>query len=89
MVVGMVCGGYHYSDNVIYGFSHTHLNGTGVSDYGDIMLMPTMGEPSFDNKVYSSLFSHDNEKSFWILLRKIRQTQYRCAFNHFNTSWFS
>ena len=49
------CSGYHYSDNLIYGFSHTHLNGTGVSDYGDIMLMPTMGEPSFDNKVYSSI----------------------------------
>ncbi|MFN7045374.1 MAG: GH92 family glycosyl hydrolase [Flavobacterium sp.] len=57
------CGGYHYSDNLIYGFSHTHLNGTGVSDYGDIMLMPTMGEPSFDNKVYSSTFSHANEKT--------------------------
>jgi putative alpha-1,2-mannosidase len=57
------CGGYHYSDNLIYGFSHTHLNGTGVSDYGDIMLMPTMGEPSFDNKVYSSTFSHTNEKA--------------------------
>jgi predicted alpha-1,2-mannosidase len=57
------CSGYHYSDNLIYGFSHTHLNGTGVSDYGDIMLMPSMGEPSFDNKVYSSPFSHENEKA--------------------------
>lgn len=57
------CGGYHYSDNLIYGFSHTHLNGTGVSDYGDILLMPTMGEPSFDNKIYSSTFSHANEKA--------------------------
>ena len=57
------CSGYHYSDNVIYGFSHTHLNGTGVSDFGDIMLMPTMGEPSFDHKVYSSKFSHTNEKA--------------------------
>ncbi|NHN25457.1 alpha-mannosidase [Flavobacterium jejuense] len=57
------CGGYHYSDSVIYGFSHTHLNGTGVSDYGDIMLMPNMGEPSLDNKVYSSSFSHDNENA--------------------------
>lgn len=57
------CGGYHYSDNVIYGFSHTHLNGVGVSDFGDIMLMPTMGEPSFDNKIYSSPFSHTNEKA--------------------------
>lgn len=57
------CGGYHYDDAIIYGFSHTHLNGTGVSDFGDIMLMPTMGEPSFDNKVYSSTFSHANEKA--------------------------
>ena len=57
------CGGYHYSDNLIYGFSHTHLNGTGVSDYGDIMLMPTMGEPSLDNKRYSSTFSDANEKA--------------------------
>ena len=35
------CSGYHYSDDEIYGFSHTHLSGTGVSDYGDILLMPT------------------------------------------------
>ncbi len=55
------CSGYHYSDSVIYGFSHTHLNGTGVSDYGDIMLMPTMGEPKLDKESYSSTFSHDNE----------------------------
>jgi len=57
------CSGYHYSDNRIYGFSHTHLNGTGVSDFGDILLMPTKGEPSFDNKIYSSTFSHANEKA--------------------------
>lgn len=35
------CSGYHYSDSIIYGFSHTHLQGTGVSDYGDILIMPT------------------------------------------------
>ncbi|WP_286925957.1 GH92 family glycosyl hydrolase [Flavobacterium sp. UBA4197] len=57
------CGGYHYSDPVIYGFSHTHLNGTGVSDFGDIMLMPTMGEPALENKDYASAFSHKNEKA--------------------------
>ncbi|WP_185287481.1 GH92 family glycosyl hydrolase [Chryseobacterium lactis] len=57
------CSGYHYSDSVIYGFSHTHLNGTGVSDYGDIMLMPGMGNPSLSNKDYSSKFSHKNEKA--------------------------
>ena len=57
------CSGYHYSDKIIYGFSHTHLNGTGVSDYGDILLMPTMGKPSLDHKIYSSEFSHDNENA--------------------------
>lgn len=57
------CSGYHYSDEVIYGFSHTHLNGTGVSDYGDFLLMPTMGKPSTSNREYSSKFSHANEKA--------------------------
>jgi predicted alpha-1,2-mannosidase len=57
------CSGYHYDDTTIYGFSHTHLNGTGCSDFGDIMLMPTMGKPTLDNKAYSSKFSHKNEKA--------------------------
>ncbi len=57
------CGGYHYSDKVIYGFSHTHLSGTGVSDFGDIMLVPTVGEPSLSVNDYASTFSHDNEKA--------------------------
>lgn len=57
------CSGYHYDDSIIYGFSHTHLNGTGCTDYGDIMLMPTMGKPSFNPKEYSSSFKHRNEKA--------------------------
>lgn len=57
------CSGYHHSDSIIYGFSHTHLSGTGCSDYGDIMIMPMMGESSFDNKKYSSKYSHQNEKA--------------------------
>ena len=60
------CGGYHYSDSIIYGFSHTHLSGTGVSDYGDILLMPTTGELYLTNGVdgnpgYASEFSHNEE----------------------------
>jgi len=59
------CSGYHYTDNYIYGFSHTHLSGTGVSDYGDILLMPTIevnfNNGSKDNKGYGDYFSHDNE----------------------------
>jgi predicted alpha-1,2-mannosidase len=57
------CSGYHYDDSIIYGFSHTHLNGTGCSDFGDIMLMPTMGESNLNPKEYNSSFSHTNEKT--------------------------
>lgn len=57
------CSGYHYSDAKIYGFSHTHLNGTGCSDFGDIMLMPTLGEPKLTDQQYASAFKHDNEKA--------------------------
>src|SRR5215475_14620879 len=55
------CSGYHYSDTRIYGFSHTHLSGTGISDYGDILLMPMVGEFSLNNRRYSSSFSHRAE----------------------------
>ncbi len=34
------CSAYHYSDDTIFGFSHTHLSGTGCEDYGDVLLMP-------------------------------------------------
>src|ERR1035437_7340402 len=57
------CSGYHYTDSVIYGFSHTHLSGTGCSDYGDILLMPTTGEVKFKNTDYASPFSHLKEKA--------------------------
>ncbi len=57
------CSGYHYSDKIIYGFSHTHLNGTGCSDYGDIMLMPSMGKILLEKEYYSSRYSYENEKA--------------------------
>ena len=55
------CSGYHYSDNRIYGFSHTHLSGTGCSDYGDILVTPFVGTPSINNEEYACSFSHKNE----------------------------
>jgi predicted alpha-1,2-mannosidase len=62
--------GYHYSDSTIYGFSHTHLNGTGIPDGCDILFMPVIGRPEFfakegDKSVngYASKFSHANEKA--------------------------
>ena len=45
------CGGYHFSDSIIYGFSHTHLSGTGISDYADVLLMPTTGKIQLTNGV--------------------------------------
>jgi predicted alpha-1,2-mannosidase len=53
--------GYHFTDSVIYGFTHTALNGTGVGDYGDILLMPQVGEPAFANEEYRSPFQKINE----------------------------
>ena len=47
--------GYHYSDSTIYGFSHTHLSGTGIPDYCDVLLMPNFDDN--DDKT----FSHSNE----------------------------
>ena len=59
------CGGYYYEDSFIYGFSHTHLSGTGVSDYGDVLMMPTGGPssrlPSFNPYAYRSRYSHSTE----------------------------
>lgn len=60
------CSGYHYSDSIIYGFSHTHLSGTGVPDYCDLLIMPQSGKPNvlpgYNNENgYGSKFSHSNE----------------------------
>lgn len=64
------CSGYHYSDDIVYGFSHTHLSGTGISDYGDILLMPTAGDVRLNAlgargaaDGYASRFSHRNERA--------------------------
>ncbi|WP_321309521.1 GH92 family glycosyl hydrolase [Marinifilum fragile] len=64
------CGGYHYSDSSIIGFSHTHLSGTGVSDYGDVLLMPITGDVNLYSGTsenpdagYRSRFSHESERA--------------------------
>lgn len=62
------CSGYHYSDSLLYGFSHTHLSGTGCSDYGDVLLMPLQKKASdkrqlFSNSFYRTRFSHRDEKA--------------------------
>ena len=68
------CSGYHYSDSLIYGFSHTHLSGTGIADYCDVLLMPFTGQVQWKNSGYASAFSHTNEKAtpgyYEVLLNK-------------------
>lgn len=62
------CAGYHYSDNSIMGFSHTHLSGTGRGELLDVLMMPTTGAIQFEpgtrenpDSGYRSRFSHQNE----------------------------
>lgn len=62
------CSGYHYSDDTVYGFSHTHLSGTGCSDYGDLLIMPFNEDngpipETLDYGFYLSPFSHRSEKA--------------------------
>ena len=63
------CSGYHYSDSVIIGFSHTHLSGTGCADLGDVLLMPytgdvrtARGEQDNIEGTASSYYKHANEQ---------------------------
>lgn len=55
------CSGYHYSDSIIIGFSHTHLSGTGIGDLGDILVMPAVGPVRINKNYYNSSFSHNDE----------------------------
>ena len=62
------CSAFHYSDDTVYGFSHTHLNGTGCEDYGDVLVMPVMAEgdnwhftPNMPQTEFRSKFSHRSE----------------------------
>lgn len=64
------CSGYQYKDKTIVGFSHTHFSGTGHSDLGDFLVMPTVGEiktvPGTKNNPdsgYRSRFSKNTEKA--------------------------
>ena len=64
------CSGYHFSDDVLAGFSHLHLGGTGIADLGDILLMPYTGELATGpgsrkdpDAGYASRYRHDREQA--------------------------
>ena len=62
------CSGYQYADKTIVGFSHTHFSGTGHSDLGDLLVMPTTGPLQLNpgtadhpESGFRSSFSHNSE----------------------------
>jgi predicted alpha-1,2-mannosidase len=62
------CSGYHYSDSVVKGFAQNHLNGTGIPDLGDILIMPYTGAIKTDvgtqqnpGSGYASHYDHHGE----------------------------
>lgn len=64
------CFGYYYDDTSVMGFTHTHLSGTGIGDYGDILFMPVVGEKPLiagtaenPDEGYRSRFSHEQESA--------------------------
>ena len=80
------CPGYYYPDNVVIGFSHTHLQGTGGGDLGDIMLMPVVEGKnwSFDPGIPQDLAEEQIEalglNSPWVFDKTV--PGYRSFFTH-------
>jgi predicted alpha-1,2-mannosidase len=89
------CSAYHASDSIIYGFSHTHLSGTGCSDYGDILFMPVTGDGTLGNYGYSSDFDPATETASpgYYAVTLVRNKVYaeltataRCGFHRYTFS---
>jgi predicted alpha-1,2-mannosidase len=66
--VNRPCSGYDYNDKTIVGFSHTHLNGTGIADLLDVLIMPITGDiknatdyKDSASRDFRSTFSHNQE----------------------------
>jgi len=64
------CAGYQYRDSTIIGFAHTNFSGTGHSDLGDLLIMPTTGNLVLDpletpegKKGFHSTFLHSSEEA--------------------------
>ncbi len=57
------CSEYVYEDSIIWGFTQTHLNGTGCMDLGDVLVMPVTGKRQRQWNEYRSGFSKETEKA--------------------------
>ena len=64
MVTWDPCSGYDYNKDKIYGFTHTHLSGTGCTDLIDVSLMPVSADVTPEQLQaadFSQHFSHEAE----------------------------
>jgi len=84
------CSGYHYPDDVVIGFTHTHLQGTGAKDLGDVLLMPIVeganwgwqsGRPGNEHQAQ---IQHLGSDSGWVSADG--DQKYSSAFSHVNES---
>ncbi len=80
------CSGYHYPDNFVLGFSHTHLQGTGAADLGDVLIMPIVegrnwswnsGQPGSEAEAQ---FEALGRTAGWVFDQS--ESGYRSAFSH-------
>ncbi len=80
------CSGYHYSDNTIVGFSHTHLSGTGAVDLGDVLLMPLVEGRNWGwhagvpGRQHQAQIAALGAGSGWV--SRLQDSGYSCRFSH-------
>lgn len=78
------CSGYHYPDHVVVGFSHTHVQGTGGVDLGDLLIMPLVEgknwswEPGIPPPLAQMQIDALGPDSGWVF----DQLGYRSIFSH-------
>ncbi len=89
------CGGYHYDDSFVYGFSHAHLSGTGVSDWGDVLVMPISSIEAKKMDVIRAFSSTEalnarvrtweeinSDSAVWYRQQRLLPTEYRQPLDH-------
>jgi predicted alpha-1,2-mannosidase len=80
------CSGYHYSDNTVIGFSHTHLSGTGAEDLGDVLIMPMVAgrnwgwNPDIPGKEHQAQLAALGSDTGWVSRRG--RNGYASRFSH-------
>jgi predicted alpha-1,2-mannosidase len=80
------CPGYYYPDNIVIGFSHTHVQGTGGADLGDVLLMPVVEgknwswDPGIPQETALMQIEELGQNSGWVFDKAV--PGYRSFFTH-------